>query len=545
MSEYINNELIENTYLFCIKRVANSDTAKDLAHDILLEALKAVSKGKKFTNFYGWYWRMAHNKYANYMEYKKTQTLPIEVAGGVAAEICQPIEQIINDEKISYLNYSLSRLASDYREIIIRFYLKEQLIKQISQELKIPEGTVKRRLFDAKKKVKERFDKMRNIGTLSYAPAEIDWFWGYRCREAAGVLDNQKIAHQICVLCGKEPKNINEISDEMGVAPIYVEPIMEQLLKVKLVVPYNKKKYISNFGVFPKQAYMQAQSVANYEFRENGYFDKVNQALENTKDEILKFDFYGNDFNYKYLKWIFYVIAGYQIGYLANEKYLEKYKGKYKDEGERDYRITMQYSNADENIDYPIQDETKTAEWSCLTQKFMSTRYGKIEFVNDYQCAPFPSEGEEFAKGRDLWVNGDNITLLMELAENSSKKLNTYEEEMVACFIKNGLVEKKDNGYKVLLPIFKRDVFEKIATLIKEAVRNIAYEYSDCIAGKVEKILLPYVRKELMSNFIYWDMKMFFQPISSLFYYGIYDSNDLEIPKDYEHSAAGLYLEVK
>ena len=54
MSEYINNELIENTYLFCIKRVANSDTAKDLAHDILLEALKAVSKGKKFTNFYGW-----------------------------------------------------------------------------------------------------------------------------------------------------------------------------------------------------------------------------------------------------------------------------------------------------------------------------------------------------------------------------------------------------------------------------------------------------------------------------------------------------------
>ena len=53
MSEYINNELIENTYLFCIKRVANSDTAKDLAHDILLEALKAVSKGKKFTNFYG------------------------------------------------------------------------------------------------------------------------------------------------------------------------------------------------------------------------------------------------------------------------------------------------------------------------------------------------------------------------------------------------------------------------------------------------------------------------------------------------------------
>lgn len=55
-------------------------------------------------------------------------------------------------KRFQYLNYSLSRLASDYREIIIRFYLKEQSVKQISQELKIPEGTVKRRLFDAEEK---------------------------------------------------------------------------------------------------------------------------------------------------------------------------------------------------------------------------------------------------------------------------------------------------------------------------------------------------------------------------------------------------------
>lgn len=44
MSEYINNELIENTYLFCIKRVANSNMAKDLAHDILLEDWEAARR---------------------------------------------------------------------------------------------------------------------------------------------------------------------------------------------------------------------------------------------------------------------------------------------------------------------------------------------------------------------------------------------------------------------------------------------------------------------------------------------------------------------
>ena len=62
MSEYINNQLIENTYLFCVKRISNSEVAKDLAQDILLEALRVIASGKGFVNFYSWYWRMARNK---------------------------------------------------------------------------------------------------------------------------------------------------------------------------------------------------------------------------------------------------------------------------------------------------------------------------------------------------------------------------------------------------------------------------------------------------------------------------------------------------
>ena len=41
MNEYISGELIENTYLFCVKRIADSEAAKDLAQDILYEAVRA------------------------------------------------------------------------------------------------------------------------------------------------------------------------------------------------------------------------------------------------------------------------------------------------------------------------------------------------------------------------------------------------------------------------------------------------------------------------------------------------------------------------
>ena len=59
----------------------------------------------------------------------------------------------------------------------------------------------------------------------------------------------------------KEPKEYL-ISDEMGVAPIYVEPIMEQLLKVKLVVPYNKKKVYFKFWVCVPKAGIHAGTVS-------------------------------------------------------------------------------------------------------------------------------------------------------------------------------------------------------------------------------------------------------------------------------------------
>lgn len=73
-------------------------------------------------------------------------------------------------------------------------------------------------------------------------------------------------------------------------------------------------------------------------------------------------------------------------------------------------------------------------------------------------------------------------------------------------------------------------------------MRPIAEEYSALVSEKVEKQLLPHVRKDLMSNFIHWDMRTFLQPTSELFYYGLNDSDYLEKPDDYTRSAAALWI---
>ena len=76
--------------------------------------------------------------------------------------------------------------------------------------------------------------------------------------------------------------------------------------------------------------------------------------------------------------------------------------------------------------------------------------------------------------------------------------------------------------------------------LIRDEIYGFACEYADIISQGIEEKLLPYVRKDMMSNFVYWDMHMFFKPTGILFHYGWDDL--LEQPEDYSKSAAGLYI---
>ncbi len=552
MNEIIGGELIENTYLFCLKRISDSEDAKDLSQDILCEALAAIRSGKKINDFYAWYWRMARNKYADYVRVKKNPELPVEAAGGMVSDAMQPVDQIIAHEDISALNYALSRLAVTQREMIVRYYLKEQSVAQIARELGIPAGTVKRRLFDARrqmigKEMKERMENMEKYGKASYAPAEVDWFCGYAAGEASNLM-RSNIAQQAAVICRGEAVSVNDIADEIGVAPAYLEPVLEQMEKVALLKKEAKNRYQTNVCVFPKQTYNDAKYAAHKVFCEHGYPKKISGHLSALKEQITALDFYGRDFDYSYLKWILYVYAADLFGVAGMNSYVSKYANKYPDEAERTYRITIQYNLPEET--FVPHNIVEAVGWSNLHQIFSPAGYGRLQYANLFDAPPFPRDQscddarrwEDGETDRNQWVNGNNIGLLMALAENPGKELNAFEEETAAQMIRRGLLEKDRNGLRVTIPIIDQKTVEKIHALIENVIRNDAEEFAGLVSSEIEKILLPYVRKDLMSNFIHWDMRMFFQPLNELFYYGMHKSDDLMIPKDYARSAAGLYI---
>ena len=112
MENYITNELIENTYLFCAKRISDSEAAKDLSQDILLTAMQNISMGRQFVSINSWYWRMARNKYADLIKARQiSRELPFDDVLDLRDMSAQPVDAMISREQLSKLMDICSRLT--------------------------------------------------------------------------------------------------------------------------------------------------------------------------------------------------------------------------------------------------------------------------------------------------------------------------------------------------------------------------------------------------------------------------------------------------
>ena len=532
-NEIFSEDFIETTFLYCYKRLSNHTEAQDLAQEILVEGLSVLRSGREIVSFYSWYWQMAHNKYVQFLKKRAGESISLEVWGGsIPSELPQPEDGLIEDEEINALNYSISRLSAMQRQIVVMRFLGEMKVKDIAAELGIPEGTVKRRLFDAKENIKKGMEnEMKNIGKFAYAPAEVDFMGGYNIvRHWDNMSD--RLAKQIFVICYKNGATLQEIADSIGVAPLYFEEKLQYMLDNKFMKQVGEK-YYTDFCMIPKQSSCDLTYEVSLMYEDLA--PKLHEGILALKDEITKLDFYGNDFPYEYLMWILYVYAGNGMGAYMRDSYSKKWEGKIAQNNGKDYRLMATYALPDRKI---VSKPVKMTGWSNLHHGFKTPLYTNVQYANLFEAHPFLTE-------RDDWVTDKNILLLMELYENPAMELVGIEEEQVAAFIANKLVVKRDGGYYLNVPVMTFEIKKKIEQIICDKLSPMADEYVEAIAKLGEKHYLPHVREDLMEEYVHWVMEMAFMPMGSLMYYGIYEAQTLAIPADFEKSAAGLCMYIQ
>lgn len=525
-----SEKFIETVFLFCYKHINNRQDSEDLTQEIMLEAMKTLRSGRKIHSFYPWFWQMARNKCSRFLHLRSKNAVSLEFLGGsIPSDFSAPDFELIKDEEISELNFAVSRISSVHREIIILFYLRELPISEIAKRLSIPEGTVKRRLSDAKENIKKGMDEnMKSTGKKAYAPAILDLWGSYNIPKHWNYL-NDIMAKQILVICNKQASSVQEISDEIGVAPIYMQKNFDYLINNKFIKEKGKGRYITDFLIFPEQVNRDAHYEQSKIFENIGA--EVIKVIDEAKESIQNLDFYGNDFDYGYLKWILIVYASTKVCDLISIEYQSKWKGKVNKDNGKDYRISGSVRYADENLrEYDI----KSVDWSNLHSSYKTSAYRQVEYANLFQAAPF---GE-----RDHYVNDKNINTLMKIYNDSGTKLTKNEEEQAAEFIKYRILIKSGEGYKLNIPVMSYPVRDMIHTIFENAFAPYVNKYVEDVIKLGEKILLPHVREDLLEEFVHWGIGMMFNPLNYVFYYAMNTPGVLSIPENYSKSAAGLAI---
>lgn len=243
-------EYLKPIFGFALKRCKNVHDAEDLSQEILTRAFRALLIKDDVADMGKFIWTVAHNVLSNHyrdMAKSLTNVSMDEVAELIAAP---STETDVDDNRdvIHRLRTEIAYLSKQQRRIVIAYYFENRKQADIAKELGISSGTVKWHLFEAKKELKRGMDKMRETNELKFNPIR---FESYGLSGSIGTksLDEffrSTLSQNVCYCVRNQAKTINEIAEELGVSPVYVESEVEFLEEYGFLLA-EKKKYIANF----------------------------------------------------------------------------------------------------------------------------------------------------------------------------------------------------------------------------------------------------------------------------------------------------------
>jgi RNA polymerase sigma-70 factor (ECF subfamily) len=147
------------------KIVGNDDDARDLTQDVFVKIYESLHQYNSGYKFFSWVYRTAINK-ALLFERRKKKFLSIDGNSGQFIQI--PDQRMDYESRDELLNQAINGLTVHYRTVVLLKYYAGLSYADISEILGIPEKTVKSRLFDARKMLKDRLIKSDLFSFIQY-----------------------------------------------------------------------------------------------------------------------------------------------------------------------------------------------------------------------------------------------------------------------------------------------------------------------------------------------------------------------------------------
>ena len=263
MRDQLINEFAENymekLFYFCLKKTGSHIEAEDLTQDVALQIITALNKGTIPTSFSAWIWQIARNRYSVWAKEKHNRNESVTGSDIGNYEIEDESENILDEmihtEQMALLRRELAFIKSDYRNIVVAYYIENKSVRDIASSLSISISAVQQRLHRARIILKEGMNMAREFGKLSYNPENISFInnglhganhepWNYISRS---------LCKNILLAAYRNPATAEELAMEVGVALPYMEEELSALVDATLMKK-SGNKYETNFFIVSADA---------------------------------------------------------------------------------------------------------------------------------------------------------------------------------------------------------------------------------------------------------------------------------------------------
>lgn len=164
LEQYVN-QYGKDIFSFCMMVTGNRQEAEDLYQDTYLKAMEldninqdrnpksyllsiAMNLWKNRKRKYAWRNRIVN--ICSVLEEDKLEQVPDEAISLDA--------QVIRKQEEALIKEMVRKLPDKMQIVILLYYMEEQTVEEIAHILKIPQGTVKSRLFQARKRLEKEME---------------------------------------------------------------------------------------------------------------------------------------------------------------------------------------------------------------------------------------------------------------------------------------------------------------------------------------------------------------------------------------------------
>lgn len=269
-ADKIIGDYVQRLYGFALNKTGNPDEAEELSAGIIAEVYEVLVKRENIVNVNGYIYKIAQNVWARYVG-RKSKSRSFEDYGFDCTNCtnCANFadgtngmehisderdfaEEFLRSEQYGIIRREIAYLSKIQREIVVRHYYRREKVKSIAADMGLPDGTVKWHLSCTRKELFMNMDKIRTIGNLGLQPIRFSSMGHSGHPGSKGDTADflaKTITQNIAYAAYHKPRTINEIAEELGVNPIFVEDEVAVLEEYGYMDKLENGKYRTNIHI--------------------------------------------------------------------------------------------------------------------------------------------------------------------------------------------------------------------------------------------------------------------------------------------------------